>query len=67
MKSVHPPLLGPYKCPLYQTCGKILESGVKVQKHMYIHVGRRSQDVPESHKFIRSSDKVFIFTHIVCL
>ena len=36
MKSVHPPLLGPYKCPLYQTCGKMLESGVKVQKHMYI-------------------------------
>ena len=60
MKSVHPAVLGPYKCPLFHTCGKMLESGVKVQKHMYLHVGRRSQAVAEDRKFTCPSEKVCI-------
>ena len=43
MKTVHPPELGPYKCPMFQICGKTLESGVKVHKHMYSHASKPSK------------------------
>ena len=35
IKTIHPAELGPYKCPMFHLCGKTLESGVKVHKHMY--------------------------------
>ena len=35
IKTIHPAELGPYKCPIFHLCGKTLESGVKVHKHMY--------------------------------
>jgi len=35
IKTIHPAELGPYKCPMFHICGKTLESGVKVHKHMY--------------------------------
>lgn len=37
MKKIHPASLGPYKCPLFDSCGKHLESGAKLLKHMYRH------------------------------
>lgn len=43
LKNIHPAELGPYKCPMFQICGKTLESGVKVHKHMYSHVSQHSK------------------------
>ena len=48
----HPASEGPYKCPMFQTCGKMLESGAKLQKHMYVHVGRRAKSIAQGQKFV---------------
>jgi hypothetical protein len=57
MKNTHPPVFGPYKCPV-EFCDKSLESGVKVLKHMYNHEGRRAKAISEGRKFNCSLENV---------
>lgn len=60
MKIRHPASLGPYKCPISESCGKILESGPKILTHMYHHIGKRALAISKGQKFSCSFENVSI-------
>ena len=48
---------------MFETCGKMLESGAKLQKHMYVHVGRRAKSIAQGQKFVCPIQQVILALH----
>ena len=47
MKNVQPALFGPYRCN-QASCGKLIESGVKMVSHMNHHSLARTRDTDQA-------------------